>query len=62
MKFGLTLAETLVPEWRQHYINYDALKYKLKQVQALLSRQHACLPFPATAPAVLQDSHREHLA
>jgi SPX domain protein involved in polyphosphate accumulation len=33
MKFGLTLAESLVPEWREHYIDYESLKHKLKQVR-----------------------------
>lgn len=33
MKFGNTLAETLVPEWRQYYINYEGLKQRLKQVR-----------------------------
>lgn len=33
MKFGLTLAESLVPEWREYYIDYESLKHKLKQVR-----------------------------
>lgn len=33
MHFSHHLAEALVPEWRQHYINYEALKDKLKQVR-----------------------------
>jgi hypothetical protein len=33
MKFSNQLEVSMVPEWRQHYLDYKALKKKLKQVR-----------------------------
>jgi SPX domain protein involved in polyphosphate accumulation len=37
MKFSNQLDASMVPEWRQHYMDYKALKKKLKQVRASTS-------------------------
>lgn len=40
MKFSNTLEATMLPEWRQHYINYKALKKVLKQVRTAAAALH----------------------
>lgn len=35
MKFGESLSEGLVPEWKDQYVNYDAGKQKIKKLAAL---------------------------
>jgi hypothetical protein len=55
MHFSHHLAEALVPEWRQHYINYEALKDKLKQVRhTMLTHILARLDAPGQHSAQLQ--------
>lgn len=42
MKFSNTLEATMLPEWRQYYIDYKGLKKVLKQVCT-------AVPAPATS-------------
>lgn len=43
VRFGQTLAETRLPEWRAHYLDYDGLKQKLQQVWLACCRTHSPL-------------------
>jgi hypothetical protein len=47
VRFGQTLAETRLPEWRAHYIDYDGLKQKLQQVWGGDLMPHSRLALPA---------------